>query len=263
MYKYIYPTTILLSAVFVTVYADPFWLSYINIINKIDNPIVRSLVFNVVVPWILSLIVYWSLGTIFLLIDKYKLPATLYNTKYQKNAETKNSVSLTDCIKQVIFNQIFALLPGLCVLNLIGNIKVTPEIPSLYVIICDLILAALFGELCYYFSHRLLHTGSLYAKIHKRHHNYKAPIAIVSLYAHPLEVLVGNTFAVIGPIYMLGVHSYTLYLGIVIGFIDSLSDHAGYDVKNRFHDLHHQLTNYNFGSIGILDRLLGTYRDTE
>lgn len=261
MIKYIYFITILSISVLITNYIDPVWRSYIDYINKIDNLDLRSLICNVFVPWTLSLITYWSLGMAFMIIEKYKTPTSLYETKYQKDAEIKNTISLKTCIKQVIFNQIFALLPGMYILNLVGSIQISSELPSTITMIFHLFLSALLGELFYYFSHRLLHIPMLYSSIHKIHHNYKAPIAIVSLYGHPLEILFGNTFAVIGPIYILNVHSYTLYLGIVLGFVDSLSDHAGFDVKNRFHDLHHQFTNCNFGSIGIFDRVCGTYRN--
>lgn len=234
---------------------EPAWMSYVKYMQGVPY---GSSIVNAIVPWCLAMLVYWGYGGFFLLVDAYQRPKALYATKLQPKAV--NTVSLSDCVKQVLFNQILVLLPALLGLNLMGNLKITQELPSIFTVILHLTLTLLAGEVLYYYTHRILHTRWLYRAIHKRHHNYKAPIAIVSLYAHPLEVLFGNILSLIGPAFFLGLNTYTWYWAIVLGFIDSISDHVGYDVKGDFHDLHHQHTTYNYGSIGILDYLHGTYR---
>lgn len=37
---------------------------------------------------------------------------------------------------------------------------------------------------------RLLHHPTLYKKIHKKHHEWTAPIGVISVYAHPIEHVV-------------------------------------------------------------------------
>lgn len=38
----------------------------------------------------------------------------------------------------------------------------------------------------------LLHHPKLYKKIHKKHHEWTAPIGVISLYAHPIEHVVSG-----------------------------------------------------------------------
>lgn len=42
------------------------------------------------------------------------------------------------------------------------------------------------------FSLRLFHHPSLYKHFHKQHHEWTAPIGVVSIYAHPLEHMVSD-----------------------------------------------------------------------
>jgi methylsterol monooxygenase len=35
-----------------------------------------------------------------------------------------------------------------------------------------------------------MHHGALYRRIHKQHHEFKAPFALAALYAHPIEFFV-------------------------------------------------------------------------
>lgn len=41
-------------------------------------------------------------------------------------------------------------------------------------------------------SHRLIHHPLLYKHIHKKHHEWTAPVGIVSIYAHPIEHVVSS-----------------------------------------------------------------------
>ena len=136
----------------------------------------------------------------------------------------------------------------------------TPQLPSLFEMITQGVLGVLLVELFFFCSHRLLHVQPLYSLVHKQHHEYKAPIALAAIYAHPLEALVGNTFAVMGPAFLVGFHAYTWYWGICLGFFSTQSSHSGYNIDGRFHDIHHEFTTFNYGSIGLLDYLLGTFK---
>lgn len=207
----------------------------------------------VLIPWAFSFIVYWIYGLFWVVYNE-----TDPNTVFQPYVKQK--VPTWICSIQVLCNQVCVLLPCLFVLNYIGNVRVTETVPGIFEIASDVTIVLVIGEVLYYYVHRLLHHPRIYKYIHKMHHQYTAPIAIVSLYAHPLEVLFGNVLALIGPAFFVNMHVYTFTLSLIIGFLSSLSVHSGRDIKGRFHDLHHQYFNYNYGSIGILDFLHSTYR---
>ena len=65
---------------------------------------------------------------------------------------------------------------------------------------------------------------------------------------------------------MVGAHIITnwLFLGFVL--LETIIVHSGYDFAGgvaRMHDLHHERFVGNYGTIGVLDRVYGTYRRKE
>ena len=45
-------------------------------------------------------------------------------------------------------------------------------------------------QVCFFYTHWAMHHGALYRRIHKQHHEFKAPFALAALYAHPIEFFV-------------------------------------------------------------------------
>lgn len=82
-----------------------------------------------------------------------------------------------------------------------------------------------------YVFHRTLHQPGFYSKIHKQHHEYQASISYSAEYAHPIEYIFINIFALgTGPI-LLGqnMHYSTFLTWIAYRIGDTVDQHAGYD----------------------------------
>lgn len=166
-------------------------------------------------------------------------------------------------IRNVVLNQFLVILPGLFLMDFAANyvrslnvlpwspgIRISNELPELPEVLVKSVLSVLLVEVNFYVSHRLLHVPWLYARIHKIHHAYKAPHAFAAIYAHPIEALVGNTFAVMGPAFFLGFHLSHWMLGVVVGWLSTMTSHSGYKMPfpfarllstPHFHDLHHEV----------------------
>jgi sterol desaturase/sphingolipid hydroxylase (fatty acid hydroxylase superfamily) len=213
---------------------------------------------------------------VFRSVDLWRQPAWLFARKHQPRVPfvvngSAFRPSVRNLVINVATNQLFVILPGLILLDaacrdgyLPGGIRMTRTLPPWSDIVQTALLSVALVELCFYTSHRLLHVPWLYHRFHKQHHNFKAPIALAAVYAHPVEVLVGNTFAVMGPAFFVGMHGAVWYIGIVLGFLSTQSSHAGFDLNGRFHDRHHECFNCNYGNGvlgGLLDRLLNTHFD--
>merc|ERR1719414_2238839 len=117
-------------------------------------------------------------------------------------------------------------------------------------------------EVCFYHFHRLFHESKkLYAMIHKLHHTWTAPVSVIAIYCHPVEHILCNVSPVmVGPV-LCGSHVVAISIFVSLGLIHTLAVHSGYWIcdDNGMHDEHHAKFNVNYGVMGVLDVLSGTY----
>ena len=119
-------------------------------------------------------------------------------------------------------------------------------------------------EVLFYYSHRMLHHPALYARVHKLHHEWKAPIALAANYMHPVEHIVSGIGPSVVVALLLRPHPLSLVSFALAGMLFTLLEHSGFSAilgpGSEFHDVHHRDWLSNFGVIGSLDRWHGTYR---
>ncbi|XP_077984393.1 fatty acid hydroxylase domain-containing protein 2-like [Glandiceps talaboti] len=225
-------------------------------------------------PWILCVvgtitvtgISYWLFASLFLFVDVTGKPAFMLRYKVQPEKNIRvDRIRLTKAVLTVLFNQTFATIPVIMLfyhLFVWRGVEFGPELPTFQWVLVELIVFSLVEEVGFYYFHRLLHYPALYKYIHKVHHEWTAPISIVSLYAHPVEHVMSNILPpLVGPL-LTGSHIATIWLWFIIALFSSIIAHCGYHVpflpSPEAHDFHHRKFVNNYGVLGVLDRLHGT-----
>lgn len=128
-------------------------------------------------------------------------------------------------------------------------------------IIARMIFHGLIGDQWFYWTHRLMHRRWLYSKIHYIHHQWTYPMAIRTIYAHPIEHIVCNLGAIaIGPL-IWPTNQLFMTLWVVVATFNAVLGHSGLNLpltSVEKHDLHHRFLNCNYGTVGLSDYVYGT-----
>lgn len=121
-----------------------------------------------------------------------------------------------------------------------------------------------------YLLHRTMHGRWLYKRVHALHHRMATPTALAGAYFHPVEYLLLNIVAIIGPL-AVGANVVTIWIWVVFRQWITADGHSGYALPwspgrllpwypgPAFHDRHHQRFVGNYANyFTFLDRWLGT-----
>jgi len=121
-----------------------------------------------------------------------------------------------------------------------------------------------------YLVHRLMHGRWLFKRVHALHHRMARPTALAGAYFHPVEYLLLNIVAIIGPL-AVGADVVTIWLWVVFRQWITADGHSGYKLPwspgrllpwypgPAFHDSHHQRFVGNYANyFACLDRWFGT-----
>lgn len=237
---------------------------YERLYNYFDG---NEVLMNVTVSYLLMVVSFWWVNAILLVMDLTGQPSWLVKYKVQPDKNTPlDRTKLKRALKTVLFNNlvlnaIFAYPIHLQQVRAGCSLAVedTPKWPT---ILRDIAISTIVQEIIFYYSHRLFHHPKLYPLIHKKHHQWTAPIGIVAIYATTIEYLTGNGLSVfIGPLIARS-HIVTWWIWYSLASTVTVIHHSGYHLpllpSPQFHDYHHLTYNWNFGTLGILDWLHGT-----
>lgn len=196
---------------------------------------------------LLTTSVFWIVGGLYLYMDTTNKPQFMRRFKIQPGTnEPVAPKRLKAAIRVILTNQLIVglvvLLAYVKLLKIRGH-QDTKTLPSLGRIICEVLSCILINETLFYYSHRFLHWGKLYKFIHKKHHEWTAPIAITAIYCHPLEHIFSNLLPIVTGLLVFGSHIVTAWTWFTLATLVTLNDHSGYHLpflpSSEAHDLHH------------------------
>ncbi|XP_052870423.1 fatty acid hydroxylase domain-containing protein 2-like [Anopheles cruzii] len=217
--------------------------------------------------WYLTIYSYglfWTVGGLFVLMDLTNRPKFLRKYKTQRGAnEPLDWDRFRQLVQTVLFNQIVFAIPSTYAVyhgrklfsDAIPDVRV---LPSLDEVLRDMLV----WEIGFYYTHRLFHTSYFYQRFHKKHHEWRSPVALSAMYAHPFELVLSDLLPVyLGPAIM-KCHLFTMVIWMTFVMWDTLGDHSGYHLpflgSSESHDYHHLTFNQCYGNFGWCDRLHGT-----
>jgi sterol desaturase/sphingolipid hydroxylase (fatty acid hydroxylase superfamily) len=220
----------------------------------------------------LYLLVFWTWGLFYILLDRYQKPAFLVRYRIQTPApgapDKSSSPTLREALPVVFMNQFAGTLPGLVVLFYVMHwrgVRPTDPIPTTATILLKLVAIILIEEVLFFTAHFAMHTRPLFRTLHHLHHRYRRPIGISTHYVHYLEHLVGNITPIFAAIVLTRADVITSFLWVVIAVTNAIHTHSNYAIPwmswSVDHDFHHWQARGNYGVLGLCDRIFGTDRE--
>lgn len=217
-----------------------------------------------VIPYAIFVVLYFGCGFGFLMLDfvpsvRVQLKAYKCQPEYQPTWADVSKILWTT-VPQIVVLYPLGVAMGMPVLK--GLPRAVAELPTLAEAAVSVPVFALCSEIWFYYNHRFLHVYA-YEMIHKKHHEFKAPIALECVYFHPVESLLNFGVVVLGPL-LLRSHIVMVYFWSLIATLNILFHHSGYELPMDgvpgflnsmafFHDYHHENFSKAFGVIGLMD----------
>ena len=116
-------------------------------------------------------------------------------------------------------------------------------VPGAFETFYTMLVCMLCHDFVFYHGHKLLHHRLLYKYIHKKHHEWQAPIAAAAEYAHPIEHAITGIFSVSSGMIICAAPIPVTWIWLCWITFQVQNDHSGYHFplmfSPEFHDYHH------------------------
>uniref|UniRef100_A0A7S1KST8 Fatty acid hydroxylase domain-containing protein n=1 Tax=Percolomonas cosmopolitus TaxID=63605 RepID=A0A7S1KST8_9EUKA len=147
-------------------------------------------------------------------------------------------------------------------------------LPDWRLMVVQLLFFFFMEDMSHYWLHRWLHTDFGYKHIHRVHHEFDAPTALATTYAHPAEIIILGLATFSGPL-IVRPHMFVLFIWVNLRQLAALETHCGHSLPfsldriklfgmqlfggSSFHDHHHRFLDGAFASNFVFwDVLCGT-----
>jgi len=208
---------------------------------------------------------YWLTAGLYMLMDYTQKPGFLMKYKIQEGKNTPpNTAKTIKVILTVLFNQSLAI-PASMIHFKEWEKQSNPDVryvPTTFDTFVTLMICMLGHDFVFYHGHKLLHHRSIYKYIHKKHHEWQAPIAAAAEYAHPVEHAITGLFSASLGLIITAAPIPVFWLWFTwLGF-QVQNDHSGYHFplmfSPEFHDYHHLKFHTSYGWLSFWDWFWGT-----
>jgi len=212
-----------------------------------------------------SMTFYWSTALAFLFMDYTQRPAFLMKYKIQQGKNTPpNTAKVIKVLMTVNFNLLMGI-PAAMVSFPAWEKNSNPDlryIPGAIQTFATLFVCMFCHDFIFYHGHKMLHHKSIYKYIHKKHHEWQAPIAAAAVYAHPVEHFLTGILSTSAGLLVMSPQVPVYWLWYCwIGF-QVQNDHSGYHFpimfSPEFHDYHHLKFHTSYGWLSFWDWFYGT-----
>ncbi|GEM_PF-1397893 len=215
------------------------------------------------VPWAGHVALFWALSLAFMYVDRNDRPRFVARHRIQsgdRQRPPRGKVLRNLFMNQVIWSPVMLVLMW-AGLRLHGWAP-SAELPTLGRFLAELAGMGACSVAWFYASHRFLHRPWWMKRVHRVHHEFRTTEAMASEYAHWVEFTVGN-FGTLGcGVVLLAPSLPAIYVYTVVAITTVLVHHSGYALPwaswSVHHDWHHFRYKECFGTLGVLDKLLGT-----
>jgi methylsterol monooxygenase len=208
--------------------------------------------------FIATSVFYWVWSAVFAIPDLTGRPRWLFRYKTQPFVRV-GGPEYTRIAGIALRNQVFVALPLIMLNMLVCPLKPVraAALPSSIQTIATICFDVLCTEIGFYYIHRVFHSKFLYAKFHKQHHKFTAPVGLASTYCTMTEHVFSNLLPnILGTMLVPHHWSQATFIFLFLEF-STICSHSGYNIpwipSNLQHDFHHFAFDENFGPLGFLD----------